>query len=103
VFWAAHDNSIRRMLEINSDQGQDWGNCVPTPAVGHDSPAYNISSNPDLLYRLFLSRTVLDLWGTLNCLQSGSPPSAHESVQLTLCHTLRGQDPLLHNRMGMRP
>ena len=38
VFGAANDNSLDRMLEINIDQGQDWGNCAPTPAVGPTVP-----------------------------------------------------------------
>jgi len=38
VIEAAHINSVYRMLDVNNDQGHDWGSCAPTPAVGPAVP-----------------------------------------------------------------
>jgi len=65
-------------------------------------PAYNISSNPDLLRRSFPSPMVLNLGGIPNSLQTGLPLSAHGSVQLALCHTSWGRGSSSHNRTRTR-
>ena len=101
VFKESYSNSLALMSTANPESFS-WNFYAPTPAVGPAvSPAS--SSNLDLLRRLFLSLKALSLRDTPNCLQPGSPTSAHGLVRLKSYHTLRGLDPSSHNRMRMRP
>ena len=101
AFVVAHTNSIHRMKEVSS--GDPDFLYRPFLTVGPVvPPVYDISSNPNLLHRPFLSPMALEFWDTPNSLQAGSPPSAHGSARLTLYHTSRDRDPSSHNHTWMR-
>ena len=99
-YWSSENNVIYQMLRVN-DGGYHY---KPTPTVRRPrhALAYNVPSNLELLHRPFLSSEVLGPRGSVNSMQTGSPPSAGGSVRLTLCHTLQGPRPSSHNRTRMK-
>jgi len=98
AFAVAHRISVELVTKDNNLDGR----YRPYLTVGSVVPLCSISSNLNLLHRLFLSPMATDLEDTPNSPRTGSPSPSHGSVQLTFYHTLQGRNLSSHNCTRMR-